>query len=248
MFIFCTLTAPVKGFSATVNYGDQSSSVFHFSLINETSPLGTFLGNPDGSAGSPIPLAFTDASGIDSLGFTPSANLAVAASGNPASSYATSKFSFHISSPSDAFITDLRITLRGTYNINNNPLPTDRASIYLDTDVFVEAFGNFGALPSGPTKTASYSFPSQAWTQATSSATNWIIEWNANLASIFSAPTMNVTKVNLSITPDIFLLAENFGSGSLFLNQMTVAVIPEPSTSALASVGLLALLRRRRRP
>ena len=66
---------------------------------NEVSPLGTFLGNASGPAGSPTPLALTDSLGVDSLGFSPSANLAVAASGNPASSYALSKFSFHISSP-----------------------------------------------------------------------------------------------------------------------------------------------------
>ena len=232
--------------SATVSYNNQSASVFQFSLINETSPLNTFLGNPNGSSGSPIPTASTDASGFDFLRFSPSANLSVAASGNPAVSYATSKFSFHISSPSNTYITDLKISLGGTYNINNTPLPSDKASIFLDTNVFIEAFGNLGTLPAGPTKTASYRFPAQEWTSATVGAVNWSVEWNGNLASIFSAPAMNVTKINFSITPDIFLLAENFGSGSLFLDQMTIAVIPEPSTASLLLVGLVPLLRARR--
>ena len=235
-----------EGVGATVNYADQTASVFHFSQINEVSPLGTFLGNASGPAGSPTPLALTDSLGVDSLGFSPSANLAVAASGNPASSYALSKFSFHISSPSNAYITDLKITLRGTYKINNNPLPTDRATIFLDTEVFLEAFSNLGALPSGPAQTARYQFPKQTWTEATASSTEWSLQWDANLASIFSAPTMNVTKINLSITPDIFLLAENFGSGNLFLNQMTVAVIPEPNTGTLLLLGFAPLLRKRR--
>ena len=239
------LIAKGDAFSATVNYNNQSASVFHFSLINETSPLNTFLGNPNGANGSPIPFASTDNSGVDFLRFLPSANLSVAAAGNPSVSYASSKFSFHISSPSNAFITDLRITLGGTYNINSLPLPSDRASIYLDTSVFIEAFGNLGSVPAGPTKTASYRFPAQEWTLPTVGAANWSIEWNANLASIFSAPTMDVTKINFSITPDIVLLAENFGSGSLFLNQLTVAVIPEPSTASLVLLGLIPLLRRR---
>ena len=232
---------------ATVNYSDQSASVFQFSQINETSALDTFLGNPNGAAGSPVPVAFTDALGVDSLRFSPSSNLTVAAFGNPAASYATTKLSFHISSPSNAFITDLKITLRGTYNINNTPLPADRASIYLDADVFLEAFGNFGSLPAGSSKTARYLFPSQEWTESTAGAVDWSLEWNANLSSVFSEPTMNITKLNLSLTPDIFLLAENFGSGSLFLNQMTVAVIPEPSAASLLLLGLVSFLRKRRK-
>jgi len=241
------LAKTADGISATVSYNNQSASVFQFSLINETSPLNTFLGNPNGASGSPIPTASTDASGIDFLRFSPSANLSVAAAGNPAVSYATSKFSFHISSPSNSYITDLKISLGGTYNINNTFLPTDKASIFLDTDVFIEAFGNFGALPDGPTKTASYRFPAKEWSTSTVGSTDWSVEWNANLASIFSAPTMNVTKINFSITPDIFLLAENFGSGSLFLREMSIAVIPEPSSASLCVLGSSLLLPRRRK-
>ena len=55
---------------------------------------------------------------------------------------------------------------------------------------------------------------------------------------------MNITKLGLSLTPEIGATATS-GNSQFQMNQMTIAVIPEPGTASLLLLGLIPLLRRR---
>ena len=84
-----------------------------------------------------------------------------------------------------------------------------------------------------------------------SSTKTWSVKWeiedirNLN-PMVFSASSMQITELAFTVTP-ILSAQTNQGSSSAYLNNLTFAVIPEPSSLSLLVLGgvVVALGRRR---
>ena len=86
----------------------------------------------------------------------------------------------------------------------------------------------------------------------------WTGSWNGavvdgaftkDLNKIFNIPSMQITELSVTITPDLtaFRSISDQNSSSIFLTNASFALIPEPSISSLFGLGLAGLLARRRR-
>ena len=130
------------------------------------------------------------------------------------------------------------------------PQTNSTASFYLDTTIYLEVFGLTGTtqVPAALSKTVQLN----PFTHEDPSFVNWVVEWQStNLESlfsdpVFSSPTMKISKLSLSINPFFELTAQNQGYAEFYVQQLQVAIIPEPRTGLLFLLGLAPLLRKRR--
>jgi hypothetical protein len=69
-----------------------------------------------------------------------------------------------------------------------------------------------------------------------------------DLNRLFNAPTMEITELAISITPDLSAFSNN-GNATTSINNLTFAPIPEPTTGSLMVLSFLSLayVHRRRR-
>jgi hypothetical protein len=66
-----------------------------------------------------------------------------------------------------------------------------------------------------------------------------------DLSRLFNAPTMKITELAISITPDLSAFSNN-GNAMTSINNLTFAAIPEPTTGSLLLLGALGLASVRR--
>ena len=83
-----------------------------------------------------------------------------------------------------------------------------------------------------------------------SSTKTWSVKWeiedirNLN-PMVFSASSMQITELAFTVTPTLSAQT-NQGSSSAYLNNLTFAVIPEPSSLSLLALGGVIVACRRR--
>lgn len=254
--IFVTLISLSLLFSgslhaASLNYANSSGATFTFSQMSEYSYLDTFIGSS-----SNIPQVMTDPAG-DYLNWIPSTVLDAAAGGSKTSAYATSRFSSVISgkNSSNVPIPGLEIVFDLRTNISPNPTST----VDFSASLFLQIFGvngNESSIPRAFKKTLFPTDLSGSWTSSNASHQGWqdwtlvytIADLEAEFQNAGFVPsTMNITKLGLSLTPEISVETSGAGSAAFYMDQMTIAVIPEPSTGTLLLLGLVPLLRHRRK-
>lgn len=248
-----TLLSPVV-YSGTLTYSNVTGARFTFSQIYETSPQNTFLGgNAYGFPSStPAFAAFQDSNGQDYIKLSPSAALTGNTQGGPwppGPLSGSTKLSLMIDSPNSLPIPGAKIRMEGTARVRE-PQTNSTASFYLDTAVYLDVFGLTGTplVPSTLSKTILLN----PLTYQDPGLVNWVVEWQStNLESlfadpVFSSPTIKISRLSLSINPFFELTAENQGYAEFYVNQVQVAVIPEPGTGPLLFLGLATLLRKRR--
>ncbi len=80
----------------------------------------------------------------------------------------------------------------------------------------------------------------------------WQIEWTQpNLKSwiqdpAFNPATMKVSELSLQFTPFFSMSTYDNALAEIYVNQIQVAVIPEPNSGILLLLGLIPVLRKRR--
>lgn len=237
--------------AASLNYANSSGSTFTFSQMSEYSYLDTFIGSIPGN----VPQVMTDTRG-DYLNWIPSTVLDAAAGGSRPSAYATSRFSTVIAgktTPANVAIPGLEIAFDFRTNLSSAPTST----VDFSASLYLQIFGINGSemsIPRNFKTTLSPSSLAQTWSSSNPAHqgwNNWALTYTINdLEALFqpvgfNPSTMNITKLGLSLTPEVSITTSGAGDAKLFMDQMTIAVIPEPSTTSLLLLGLVPLLRRR---
>lgn len=268
LIAFTWLAAGSLTLAGTINYGSRTSSSFDFLEINEVSSLNTYLGgNATNPVSTPVVLGNT-------LTFSPNTSLqvstaSIASSSGNATDHASTAFGFKIRAKTGQTIDQLKIDMTGTYNLFSVNLGGSTASmavVTINIPMTLQLFGVDGAVYAPATQLgfnltvtpSSVTASSNGIGNVVSPSGIWTGSWDGaqvngtftkDLSTIFNIPSMDITELLVTVTPDLntFRSISDQNSASVFLTNASFAVIPEPSTSALASVGLLALLRRRRR-
>jgi hypothetical protein len=268
MVVFLCIGTFSNSFSGTISYGNRTSSSYDFLEIQEVSSLETYLGgNATNPVSTPVVLGNT-------LTFSPNTSLqvstaSIASSSGNATDHASTAFGFKIRAKTGQTIDQLKIDMTGTYNlfsVNLGGSTTSMAVVTINVPMTLQLFGVNGAVyaPATPlgfnltVTPSSVTASSNGIGNVVSPSGIWTGTWDGaqvngsftkDLSTIFNIPTMDVTELLVTVTPDLntFRSISDQNSASVFLTNASFAVIPEPSTSALVSVGLLVLLRRRSR-
>lgn len=246
---FAFLCGPLR--AASLNYANSSGGTFTFSQMSEYSYLDTFIGSPNN-----VPQAGTDGRG-DYLNWVPSTVLDVTAATSPSSAFATSRFSAVITGntspgatmPANVAIPGLEIEIELMRDLGRS----SSATFDFSASLYLQVFGVNGneTFVDRRFKKTFLDIPALTgtWTTENTQRLTYTI---SNLEQIFqdvgfNPASMNITKLGLSLTPEIALTSTS-GSAQFQMNQMTIAVIPEPSTASLLLLGLVPFLRSRRNP
>jgi len=234
-------------------YQDQFGANYDFLNIREVGSYGKYIG------GSPSP-GFK-AMIPDSLALYPNgSNLNVNAYGvygygyGIPSSYATSQLSFSVKAKTGQDIQSVSLRLSGNYDLQfvENPvwgvLRENTASLSISCPISIQVIGINNKMISIPELLNNFA----PLIEFNSSAKTWSVKWEVedirNLnPTVFSASSMQITELAVTVTPTLSAQT-NQGSSNAYLNNLTFAVIPEPSALSLLAVGLggLAMMRRRR--
>jgi hypothetical protein len=234
-------------------YQDQFSANYDFLNIREVGSYGKYIG------GSPSP-GFK-AMIPDSLALYPNgSNLNVNAYGvygygfGIPSSYATSQLSFSVKAKTGQDIQSVSLRLGGTYDLQfvENPvwgvLKENTASLSISCPISIQVIGINNEMISIPELLNNLA----PLIEFNSSAKTWSVKWEVedirNLnPTVFSASSMRITELAVTVTPTLSAQT-NQGSSSAYLNNLTFAVIPEPSSlSLLTLAGLVVALGRRKK-
>jgi len=255
--ISATLGSAPETNAGTLTYSNQATPAFSFSQISEVSTQNYFLG-PGSTSFGPSPTlsaiqfrAFRGLDGYHSLELDPGSSMAISdvshGFGGSSASSASSRLGLKVNSlfPQDE-IFGFRLRLEGIAILSErSPASNAEASIQgmLDLNLF-GANGSWGSNHNINLAPLNVTSPGMSrwqmeWTQ--SDLKSWIQD------PAFNPATMKISELSLQFTPFFSLSTFDNALAEIYVNQLQVAVIPEPSISALASVGLLALLRRRRR-
>jgi len=254
VLIFLALAIVGERLGADVQYyQDQSGANYDFQNIREVGSYGRFIGgNPSPGFRAVIP---------DTLALYPSgSNLTVNAYGvygygyGIPSSYATSQLSFSVKARSGQDISAVSLRLGGTYDLQYAENPAwgvakeNTASLSISCPISIQAVGIDGVILNIPELLNSFS-PSVVFNP---NAKTWAVALNLedikNLnPAVFSVSSMKITELAVTITP-ILNAQTNQGSSSAYLNNLSFAVIPEPSSLSLLLAGgaVFAAARRRR--
>ena len=268
IFISASVVTINPAQSATINYGNQSNSNFDFLNIHEVSAQNTFLG------GDPLAPSSTPVLVGNTLVFNPSTSLQVSTSRSSSSTgnaidHASTEFSFDIKTKGASSIDQLKIDITGTYNlfsINLGGSTLSTSVVSMNIPMTLQVFGaNRLAYPSTPTLGFNLTVIPNSVTASSNGIGNvsspsgiWTGSWNGavvdgaftkDLNKIFNIPSMQITELSVTITPDLtaFRSISDQNSSSVFLTNASFALIPEPSISSLLGLGLAGLLARRRR-
>lgn len=262
------ISAVPTGFAGTISYGSRTSSSYDFLEINEVSAQETYLGgNAVNPVATPVVLGNT-------LTFSPNTSLqvstaSVASSTGNATDHASTAFGFKIRAKANQTIDQLKIDMTGTYNlfsVNLGSTTPSMAVVTINVPMTLQLFGVNGAVYAPATQMgfnltvtpSSVTASSNGIGNVVSPSGTWTGSWTGatvngaftqDLATIFSIPSMEITELLVTVTPDLntFRSISDQNSASVFLTNASFAVIPEPSSSALLLVGLLSLLQNRRR-
>ena len=162
-----------------------------------------------------------------------------------------------------AVINDLKITATGTYSVVSTAVPGSFAQVISQIPFNMQVVGVNGVPYSSADLVRGYSLkvlPSK--TQSDFSvyvptsgipvtSGTWGMEWSiqglgSSLAQIFNIPTMQITSLDLAITPNLTALSQD-GTSSVYLNYLDVTPIPEPTSVSLLTLDCGWLLSRRRK-
>ena len=241
----------LSAFAGTVNYSNQTAQVFSFSQISEVSPQNTFLGGEfyPWSSNSTVLRAFRGLDQYDTLEYSPGTSLSIGAQNGwtgTNTATATTRFATRITSASLDEIMGFRIRMEGITVLSENSSTADaQASVQGMLDLsFYGSNGSWG-LSKNVTMTP--------LSLGTTGMNRWEMEWGqANLKNFlqqeaaFNPSTMKITELTLQFTPFFSATALDQASANLYVNQLQVAVIPEPSTLSLLALGSGGFMLRRR--
>ena len=156
-----------------------------------------------------------------------------------------------------AVINDLQISASGTYSVVASMTAGSWAEVITQIPFNLAVVGVNGIPYADADLVRGYSLdvlPTQVSVVQNGDRVDagpWNATWSisglgASLAAIFNIPTMNITALDLAITPDLSNMSMD-GTSSLYLNQLVFAAVPEPSSLSLLSLGAVWCLARRRR-
>jgi len=253
-----------KGYSGTVNYANVSGLNYDFINIKEVSSLDTFLGAPRPAPNPAIDTLVISGGTLQVL--TPSTS----ASDINVVQHAATTYSFDVlSKVSSTSIDRLKISMGGQYALNSINLgatnnyamvsiqipmtiqllaaagtPIDSAPIK-GTGTLPGDLPNFIVLPSSVTVSAN------GVGNVDSRNGTWSANWETvqNINELFSLPTMKISQLTLSVTPDLmgFRSISDLNTASVTLTNATFQVIPEPTSTSLFAFGSALLLLNRRK-
>jgi len=262
------LTLPKANAATSVTYSNVSGLNYDFINIKETSSLETFLGAP---RPAPNPA-------IDTLVISGGTLQVITQSGgSPASTnailqHAATAYSFDVVSKSPSTSIDkLKISLSGQYALNTVNLgnTNNYASVSVQIPMTIqllsasgipiegapqkgtgegaENLANFTFNPDFP----QYSLAINGFGNVDFNNSSWNAKWEnvgQDLNQIFNLPSLKITQLSLSITPDLaaFRSISDLNSASVTLTNASFQVVPEPSSGALFVAGCSLFLLRRR--
>lgn len=263
----CLTTLTVaNGISGTVNYSNVSGMNYDFINIKEVSALDTFLGSP---RPAPNPA-------IDTLVITGGTLQVITASGsspvstNPILQHAATTYSFDVvSKTSTTSIDKLKISLSGQYALNTVNLgnTNNYASVSVQIPMTIQLLSASGVAIEGAPQMGTgsgagnlsnftfspnfpqYSFAINGFGNIDFNNSSWSASWeNAgqDLNQIFNLPSLKITQLSLSITPDLaaFRSMSDLNSATVTLTNASFQVVPEPSSASLLALGSALLLLR----
>lgn len=244
--------------AGTLTYSNQLTQTFSFSQISEVSSQNFYLGQGNTGFGPPSSSSavqfrsFRGLDGYHSLEFDPGSSLAISASApwagtNRAITSASTRLGLKISSlsPTDEIL-GFRLRLEGIAILSENSSLAD-ASASIQGMLDLNLFGANGSWGSN------HNLNLSPVNVTTPGMTRWQMEWTqTNLKSLIQDPafnpsTMKISELSLQFTPFFSLSAYDQAVSDLYVNQLQIAVIPEPGTGTLILFGLATLWRRRRR-
>ena len=242
-----------QSFAITVgtSYGDLFGFNYSFVNIKETSLTGSVLGRPSQVA--------------DSLIFLPNPYGALATGPGFRSDFDTTQLSFRIVANPGKAIDKLKITAAGTYSVSSAGL-SSFASVMMSMPLTMQVMGINGIPFTSTDMINGYSIPIDPSSVTVSVEGTEIVDngqgiWSGtwqgaiqgsalveDLNRLFNAPTMEITELAISITPDLSAFSNN-GNATTYINNLTFAPIPEPTTGSLMVLSFLSLayVHRRRR-
>jgi len=237
-------------FSGTVNYSNQTAQVFSFSQISELSPQNTFLGGEfyPWSSNTTVMRAFRGLDQYDTLEYSPGTSLALSAqNGWTGTNMATAstRLSMKIGSSRLDEIFGFRIRMEGISVLSENSTTADaQASVQAMLDLNFYGPNGSWALSKNLSLTP--------LSLGTLGMNRWEMEWSQpNLKAYlqqeaaFQPSTMQITELTLQLTPFFSAIAVDQALANLYVNQLQVSVIPEPSVFSLLALGLAGLFARR---
>lgn len=238
--------------AGTVNYSNQLAQTFSFSQISEISAQSTYLGGEfyPWSSNTTALRTFRGLDQYDTLEYSPGTSLTLGARSmgwsNTATSYATTRLSLKVSSPGLEEISGFRLRLEGIAALSESSAIADaQASIQAMLDLnFYGSYGTWGV-------SKNLSLPSVTLTSP--GMNRWEMVWDQpDLKAFLQDPafnpsTMKITELTLQFTPFFSTVAFDQATADLYVNQLQVSVIPEPTTSTLLLFGLISVFRTRRK-
>jgi hypothetical protein len=242
-----------QSFAATVgtSYGDLFGFNYSFVNIKETSITGSVLGSPSQVG--------------DSLVFLPIPYGSVATGPGFQSDFDTTQLSFRIVANPGKAIDKLKITAAGTYSVSSAGL-SSFASVMMSMPLTMQVMGVNGIPFTSACMINGYSIPINPSSVTVSVEGTEIVDngqgiWSGtwqgaiqgsalveDLSRLFNAPTMEITELAISITPDLSAFSNN-GNATTSISNLTFSPIPEPTTGSLMVLSFLSLayVHRRRR-
>jgi hypothetical protein len=238
--------------AGTLTYSNQATHAFSFSQISEISTQNYFLG-PGNTGFSAIQFrAFRGLDGYHSLELDPGSSMAMSAGsggfGGSSAFSASTRLNLKVNSlsPEDE-IFGFRLRLEGIAVISERST-TANAEASVQAMLDLNLFGANGSWGSN------HNIDLAPLNLTTPGMSRWQIEWTqSDLKSwiqnpTFNPATMKVSELSLQFTPFFSLSAYDNALAEIYVNQIQVAVIPEPSSGILFLLGLILGLRKRRGP
>lgn len=244
--------------AGTLTYSNQATHAFSFSQISEISTQNYFLG-PGNTGLGPFPTpsaiqfrAFRGLDGYHSLELDPGSSMAMSAGsggfGGSSAFSASTRLNLKVNSlsPEDE-IFGFRLRLEGIAVISERST-TANAEASLQAMLDLNLFGANGSWGSN------HNIDLAPLNLTTPGMSRWQIEWTqSDLKSwiqnpTFNPATMKVSELSLQFTPFFSLSAYDNALAEIYVNQIQVAVIPEPSSGILFLLGMTLGLRKRRGP
>lgn len=189
------------------------------------------------------------------------------ANGNPGIDLASANIGVSVQSSTNPVILGLNFAASGTFSVNApNPVGFSYANVDVAIPLNITLTGVNGvAYTSAPPtvgKNLNITFSASTGTGQTNAATpypntadstpvethagSWFGSLNiADVAALFSPPSMKITQLSLAITPDLTAYTLG-GTATVYMSNFQITPVPEPSSTLLACIGGITLFLLRR--